>query len=70
MCIAEVFACIQIFSVSDMFDGDGRQETKPKFQRLTDDSTADSTQGSHRSVCLIVYSISLFDIFFSAYERD
>ena len=68
MWIPEVFACIQIFSVSDVFDGEGLQETKPKLQRLlTDDNTANSVEGSHRSVYLIVYSGSLFDIFFSAF---
>ncbi|KAM9652616.1 histone-lysine N-methyltransferase SETDB2 isoform 6-T6 [Morphnus guianensis] len=39
---------LTLTNVSDMFDGDGIQETKPKFQRLlTDDNTADSVQGSH-----------------------
>ncbi|XP_054071835.1 histone-lysine N-methyltransferase SETDB2 isoform X2 [Rissa tridactyla] len=33
---------------SDVFDRDGVRETKPKLQRLTDDSTADSIEGSHR----------------------
>ncbi|NXK20955.1 SETB2 methyltransferase, partial [Arenaria interpres] len=35
-------------NVSDVFDGDRIQETKPKLQRLlTDDNTADSVEGSH-----------------------
>ncbi|XP_052642108.1 histone-lysine N-methyltransferase SETDB2 isoform X2 [Harpia harpyja] len=39
---------LTLTNVSDMFDGDGIQETKPKFQRLlTDDNTVDSVQGSH-----------------------
>ncbi|XP_074901907.1 histone-lysine N-methyltransferase SETDB2-like [Buteo buteo] len=38
---------LTLTNVSDMFDGDGRQETKPEFQRLTDDNTADSAPGSH-----------------------
>ncbi|XP_063190112.1 histone-lysine N-methyltransferase SETDB2 isoform X2 [Chroicocephalus ridibundus] len=33
---------------SDVFDRDGVRETKPKLQRLTDDNTADSLEGSHR----------------------
>ncbi|KAM6292691.1 histone-lysine N-methyltransferase SETDB2 [Porphyrio hochstetteri] len=32
---------------SDVFDGDDKQETKPKSQRLTDDNTADSGEASH-----------------------
>lgn len=71
MWIAEGFACIQFFSVSDVFDGDSIQETKPKLQHLlTDDDTAEAVEASHRSVYLIVYSSSLFDISFSAFERD
>ncbi|NXG50092.1 SETB2 methyltransferase, partial [Psilopogon haemacephalus] len=34
-------------NVSDVFDGDGIQETKPKLQDLTDDNTANSVEGSH-----------------------
>ncbi|XP_040439783.1 histone-lysine N-methyltransferase SETDB2 isoform X6 [Falco naumanni] len=35
-----------------VFDGDGIQETKPKWQcLLTDDNTANSVEGSHRSKC-------------------
>ncbi|NXR08032.1 SETB2 methyltransferase, partial [Semnornis frantzii] len=34
-------------NVSDVFDGDGIQETKPKLQHLTDDNTANSVEGSH-----------------------
>ncbi|NWW46549.1 SETB2 methyltransferase, partial [Pedionomus torquatus] len=32
---------------SDVFDGDGIQETKPKLQHLTDETTADSVEGSY-----------------------
>lgn len=70
MWIDEVFACIQIFAVSDVFDRDGIRETKPKLQPLlTDDNTAKSVEGSQRSVYLFIYSHSLFTIFFSAFER-
>ncbi|NXN16454.1 SETB2 methyltransferase, partial [Indicator maculatus] len=34
-------------NVSDVFDGDGIEETKPKLQHLTDDNTANSVEGSH-----------------------
>ncbi|XP_009880676.1 PREDICTED: histone-lysine N-methyltransferase SETDB2 [Charadrius vociferus] len=35
-------------NVSDVFDGDGIQETKPKLQHLlTDDNTAESVEASH-----------------------
>lgn len=59
MQIAEVSACIWIFSVSDVFDGDGIQETKHKLQHLlTGDNAADSVEGSHRSVYLMVYYLT------------
>lgn len=42
-----------IFSASEVVDGDGAQEIKPKLhQLLTDASTANSAEGSQRSVYL------------------
>ncbi|XP_010581677.1 PREDICTED: histone-lysine N-methyltransferase SETDB2 isoform X4 [Haliaeetus leucocephalus] len=38
---------LTLTNVSDVFDGDGRQQTKPGFQHLTDDNAADSAPGSH-----------------------
>ncbi|NXN71745.1 SETB2 methyltransferase, partial [Himantopus himantopus] len=39
---------LTLTNVSDVFDGDGVQETKPKLQRLlTDDNIADSVEASH-----------------------
>ncbi|NWX77748.1 SETB2 methyltransferase, partial [Alca torda] len=38
---------LTLTNVSDVFDRDGVRETKPKLQRLTDDNTADSVEGSH-----------------------
>ncbi|XP_061850461.1 histone-lysine N-methyltransferase SETDB2 isoform X2 [Colius striatus] len=39
---------LTLTKVSDVFEGDGIQETKPKLQRLpTDDNTANSAEGSH-----------------------
>ncbi|KAM6213057.1 histone-lysine N-methyltransferase SETDB2 isoform 2-T2 [Sarcoramphus papa] len=39
---------LTLTNVSDVFDGDGLQETKPKLQHLlTDDNTANSVEGSH-----------------------
>lgn len=71
MWIVEVVDCIHIFSVSDMSDGDDTQEMKPKLQHLlTDENIANAVEGSHRSVCVIVYSSPLFDIYFCACERD
>jgi len=53
MWIAEVFACVHIFSASDVFDGNGIQETKPTLQHcLKDENTAKSVEGSDRSVCV------------------
>lgn len=47
------FACIPIFSVNDVLDGEDIQEPKPKSQRVvTDDSSGNSVEGSHRSVYL------------------
>ncbi|XP_064296963.1 histone-lysine N-methyltransferase SETDB2 isoform X5 [Phalacrocorax carbo] len=43
---------LTLTNVSDVFDGDGIQETKPKLQCLpTDENTANSVEGSHRSKC-------------------
>ncbi|XP_074942649.1 histone-lysine N-methyltransferase SETDB2 isoform X2 [Phalacrocorax aristotelis] len=40
---------LTLTNVSDVFDGDGIQETKPKLQCLpTDENTANSVEGSHR----------------------
>lgn len=71
MWIVEVFDCIHIFSVSDVSDGGDTQETKLKLQHLlTDENIANAVEGSHRLVCVIVYSSPLFDVCFCAFERD
>ncbi|XP_009982852.1 PREDICTED: histone-lysine N-methyltransferase SETDB2 [Tauraco erythrolophus] len=45
---ADLGDLLTLTNVSDVFDGDGRQETKPKLQcLLTDENAADSAEGSH-----------------------
>ncbi|KAM9282903.1 LOW QUALITY PROTEIN: histone-lysine N-methyltransferase SETDB2 [Cariama cristata] len=45
---ANVGDLLTLTNVSDVFDGDGIQETKPKLQHLlTDDTTANCLEGSH-----------------------
>ncbi|KFP95101.1 Histone-lysine N-methyltransferase SETDB2, partial [Haliaeetus albicilla] len=53
---------LTLTNVSDVFDGDGRQQTKPGFQHLTDDNAADSAPGSHRCCSFFFFFFFFFFI--------